>query len=492
MKKTRKMAALIVAVIMSMLMTMNAMAATIEISGGVEGQEYKAYKVFDVTVSSEPTSYAYTIDANNDWFDAVNAYANAADATNADGLTLTAINGTNPVKYNVEVNSSFDAAKFAEALNAVDNSGFTVAGSTTVETDTSSKVITVTGNGYYFVDSSVGALCALYTTSDSITVYEKNSLPSMTKSVYEVDAPAWQDSAIADIQETVEFKLLVNTGTNDKADGTGVDGDYVITDTLAAGMDFVAYESSNIKVLVGGAEWRENTEYTFANNEDVLTITLKKDALDNLAQNTDIVITYNAVLNNGAVVAGAGNVNTASLTYGSYVTTTVDAVVYTYEIPVFKFYKDGNEEKPLANATFTLSKNEDGTAPITFTASGTDYFVNSTGTAEITTDGNGRFSFVGLDTGKYYLTETAAPQGFNRLEAPIVVEITQNEDGTATVSTEDVDDVTDNAPVKVENKTGALLPSTGGIGTTVFYVVGGVLVVAAVVLLITRKRMNDK
>ena len=150
-------------------------------------------------------------------------------------------------------------------------------------------------------------------------------------------------------------------------------------------------------------------------------------------------------------------------------------------------------ETALANATFTLSKKADGSDPITFTASGTDYFVDAnSNVTEITTGTTGKFSFVGLDTGTYFLTETAAPAGFNRLEAPITVKITQNTDGTATVSTSDIDNVNENAPVKVENKTGALLPSTGGIGTTVFYVVGGILVVAAVVLLITRKRMNDK
>ena len=105
------------------------------------------------------------------------------------------------------------------------------------------------------------------------------------------------------------------------------------------------------------------------------------------------------------------------------------------------------------------------------------------------TPNNGRFSIIGLDAGTYYLKEIEAPAGYNMLKDPIEVVITATVDGATNTGTATVTPAVDGT-VKVENKTGAELPSTGGIGTTIFYVVGGLLVVAAGVLLVTRKRMS--
>lgn len=122
------------------------------------------------------------------------------------------------------------------------------------------------------------------------------------------------------------------------------------------------------------------------------------------------------------------------------------------------------------------------------------------GSAEITTGDTGVFTFTGLDSGTYYLVETAAPAGYNQLTKPIEVTITgtdstNQEKGSVTykdLADTDANEMTaTNNQVKVENKAGSLLPSTGGIGTTIFYVLGGILVVGAGVLLITKKRMSN-
>ena len=173
-----------------------------------------------------------------------------------------------------------------------------------------------------------------------------------------------------------------------------------------------------------------------------------------------------------------------------------------WEIPVFKYFMNGTVEKGLAGAKFTLSTDEKGENKISFIDGGktssetgekplyrrateaeiadeeTDTF------AEITTDEKGEFVLRGLDSGIYYLNEVAAPAGYNKLSGP--VKITIDDKGKITKD----NDTTKAEVVKVLNQSGNLLPETGGIGTTIFYVIGGILVVGAAVLLVTRKRMS--
>ena len=149
-------------------------------------------------------------------------------------------------------------------------------------------------------------------------------------------------------------------------------------------------------------------------------------------------------------------------------------------------------ETALAGATFTLSKNTDGTQPISLVktsgenAARDTYRVAKNGetdtVTEITTTASGKFTIQGLDAATYHLTEKKQPDGYNKLSAPITVVIDEN--GNITVGTNNVDEV------KVENKTGSLLPSTGGSGTTMIYILGAILVLGSSVVLITKKRMR--
>lgn len=245
-----------------------------------------------------------------------------------------------------------------------------------------------------------------------------------------------------------------------------------------------------------------------------MTITLKAGKLDDLPQGTEITVTYGAKLDEDAVVGADGNnsnKNTVNLAYGTYSTAEGTTTVKTYQIDVYKFHETGEGDAATKNALkgakFTLSNktSADGVdtyTPLYFkspTDGTTTYVHNSSITAattgyvnEITTGDTGKFSITGLDAGTYYLTETAAPSGFNQLKDRI--EVTVGEDGSVTYKLPDTQnavaaDTQDG--ILVENKAGALLPSTGGIGTTIFYVVGGILVVGAGVLLITKKRMNN-
>lgn len=252
MKQLNKLLALALAVIMVMALATTAFAATITVNDAVAGQTYHAYKIFDVTVadtSGTEKTYAYTIDSklsdgttNNPWYSVVNTYGN--------GLTLTKV-GDSSV-YNVSVDNTFSAASFAAALSAElakdTTKQFTASGTATA-TQGQATTIDVSESGYYFVDSSVGALCVLNTVTDNFIIYEKNSLPTIEKKVQEDSKTTqqdggWGDSATADIGQTVQFKLTVNTGTNNannipqigtgdnaKSDA-GVDKAYVIEDVM--------------------------------------------------------------------------------------------------------------------------------------------------------------------------------------------------------------------------------------------------------------------
>ena len=219
--------------------------------------------------------------------------------------------------------------------------------------------------------------------------------------------------------------------------------------------------------------------------------------------NDKIIVTYSATLNENAKVGTEGNKNKTLLKYGEKIdleTKPSETTTKTYEVPVFKYTldADGITQKGLGGAIFKLTKTDDKTAPsikLIKTSTGTEkdtYRVAKSGetgtvdtiTTSSTGDDKGKFTIKGLDADTYYLTETKQPDGYNKLSAPIKIVI--NEDGTITIgeSTSTVNQV------EVENKSGSLLPHTGGMGTTLFYIFGAILVIGSGVVLITKKRMK--
>lgn len=532
MKRVKKLLALTAALVMMSAVSITALADApvykIIINNATKGQNYTAYKVFDVTKSGD--NYSYTIDSKigngtNPFYTVVNNFAN----TEENGLQLSAIAGSN--KYNVIVDGTkFNGTKAAALAKVLNESEEKPTPAATIKAEATEIELNVTsgGAGYYLVDSGLGALCALGTATDTVTIQEKNSKPSITKKVQEdskatTESGGWEESATADIGQTVKFKLTVNTGSNTNAPdengakSLGVDNDYVITDTLPKGMSYTGNtcngnvsntgENTNatVEISVNNSAWNIGEDFTVSYSEgenNVLIITLKKAKLATLAQNTNIVITYGAKLNPSATVGNEGNENIAKLKYGTFETEEDKAVVYTYQINVFKYFVDENtkNQTPLKGASFTLSDAQKKGLHLNQSTESQMYRYESDAgsVTTITTGDTGRFTITGLDAGTYYLTETKAPDGYTRLTDAIEVIIA--EDGTVTykVSGGSADDtasefvsVNEVKEILVENKAGSLLPSTGGMGTTIFYVIGGILVVGAGVLLITKRRMDD-
>lgn len=477
MKNLKKMLASLIGLLMAL--TMGAMPAiaegetgSITINDAVVGQTYTIYQVLDLE-SYNASANAYSYKATTAWRTFINSDQIKGTYVEVDAQGY------------VTWKSGADAAAFAKAAQkyAKDNS-ITNQGSVTATTTTVS--FTGLDLGYYLVDTTLGTLCSLDTTNPNVVMEEKNEVPTNVKTVEEDSTGNYGEKNDADIGQTVNFKSTITAQAGAE--------NYIFHDTMSAGLTYTGVTG----VTLNGTSV-DASNYTVVSTglTDGCTFEVRftQAFCDTLKANDQIVISYMATLNEKAVVAGEGNPNTSKVSYGDSSNTkyTPDSQTktYTWDVDVFKYTMKGETETALAGATFTLSKNADGSNPIALVSEGNNvYRVAKTGETEtiteITTDATGKFTIEGLDADTYYLTETKAPDGYNKLAGPVIIVIGEN--GVVNATTEAPQGVDE---VKVLNQTGTELPSTGGIGTTVFYVAGGALVLIAAVLLITRKRMNN-
>ncbi|MCI5870003.1 MAG: SpaH/EbpB family LPXTG-anchored major pilin [Dorea sp.] len=477
MKHMKKLASLLLALVMVLSLGTTAFAegetGSITINDAVVGQTYTIYQILDLESYNESAN-AYAYKATTAW----NTFINS-DAIKGTYMEVDA-------QGYVTWKDGADAAAFAKAAqkyakdNSIANQGSVTATTTTVS-------FTGLDLGYYLVDTTLGTLCSLDTTNPDVVMEEKNEVPTNVKTVEEDSTGNYGEKNDADIGQTVNFKSTITAQAGAE--------NYVFHDTMSAGLTYTgvtgitlngtAVDASNYTVVTEGLTDGCTFEVRFT-----------QAFCDTLKANDQIVISYTATLNENAVIAGEGNPNTSKLSYGDSSNTkyTPDSQTktYTWDVDVFKYTMDGETEKALAGATFTLSKNADGSNPIALVSEGNNVYrvakTGETGTVtEITTDATGKFTIKGLDADTYYLTETKAPAGYNKLAGPVTIVIGEN--GVVNGTTEAPQGVDE---VKVLNQSGTELPSTGGMGTTIFYIIGAILVIGAAVLLIARKRMNMK
>ena len=458
----------------------------ITVQNAKENEEYKIYRIFDLESYSE-NSYSYKMSEKwskadfatdsvfREYFEIVNGYIKPkAEFTDETAATF-----------------AKNALAFAKEKN-IEDDGHQTAGKTGVSFSSLSL-------GYYLLDTSLGTLCSLDTTNPAAILREKNDSPTIEKKVKENDN--WDTDSNAKIGDKVEYQVTIHAKKGAE--------NYVLTDTMDNGLTF----NNNIAVKAGTKDLELNKDYTVKTKtadsiENTFELTFTKTYLDSLTENTtDIVVTYSATINEKAVVADAANKNTAKLKYGNNSETVLSQTnTYTYKFDLVKI--DGTTKKLLSNVEFKLYEAATGSVdgeyvvsgePIKFVRTGNTYRVAEDATAKgvtdtiVTTD-NEKVTIEGLDKKIYYLSETKPLDGYNKPNGAFSVDLTSgNMVTTTTIGKNTVVDAKNAQKAKViENNTGAVLPSTGGMGTTVFYVVGGGLMAVAVVLLVTKKRMENK
>ena len=382
-------------------------------------------------------------------------------------------------KSTVTITDEVKATFAKEALAYAEANGITPTETKQAESET--LVFDELALGYYLVDSSLGTLCNLTTTAPSIEIQEKNTTPTVEKKVQE--ETVFGDKNDAKIGDTVNYETTITVGT-----GTI---NYVLHDTLSDGLTL---DVATIKVYVGGTEVanENNVNYTItapATDGHSFDVKFENSYIGSLTSGTKIVVKYSAILNEEAVIKGAGNPNETWLTYGDNQESTHDkTITYTYD---FELIKTDSENVELEGAEFKLYGSATGTDEIKVVLideTTNTYRVAKTAEelASATTIKAGKAIIQGLDSKTYYLEETVAPTGYNKLTSRVPVTVK----GTSLTTEVETTPVYEATSVSVVNLTGTQLPSTGGFGTTLFVSIGSILVLGFGVLLVTKLRMS--
>ena len=480
------------------------------------------------TETPQPTKYTLTLNGTSEGhtYDAYQIFTGDLSTNEKGEKVLSNVKWGTGITYNKTETETGSAADVAKALGdktmTLDQLVKKLTLTTPVQTVESTKGSTVIDGlaaGYYLVKDKDGTQA---NKSDAYTkfvvqvvgnaeVKVKSDVPTVVKKVQDTndstgETSGWQDSADADIGDDVQYQITGSMPEN-IADYTTYK--YVFTDTMSKGL---TYTANNAKIEIGNKDVTNSNSFKekVTNNTDgSTTVTWTCENLKGiegvtLNKDTKVVVTYTAKLNENAVIGSTGNPNTVNLTYsnnpnkggeGETGKTPDDKnIVFTYKVEVNKIEKINNVTTPLKGAGFTLQKKVNGKYSDIKTIG-----PKNDKQEDITT-----FEFTGLDDGDYQLIESTTPAGYNTI-TPIEFTISAEHDVTSDAPTLTklsckvtggeanftVDKDAGSLTTDVVNKKGSTLPSTGGRGTTMIYIIGAALVVTAGVVLVMRKKMNS-
>lgn len=507
MKKAQKLYSVLLAIALVFTMAIPAFAAddgSIVISGtsnvAVAGKTFNAYKILDAKFVDEADTskgVAYSVPEALKSF-----YASEL------GLDSTKANFDAEVVAKIAELDNLDA--FADKALAAAKTAGVAAKSATADANATTVTIGSLALGYYVIEDATDAdgkntavsSVMLDTTDKAAQVTIKADLPSIEKKIdgdndtdeSTVGLVEYNNAAIGDkVPFVVTSKVPAGMDYYDTYT-------YTVTDTLSDGLAF----NNDVAITVGEKTLVKDTDFTVAVNGQKVTINFTN--FKSYTAGADITISYSATVDTDAVIGTQGNLNTVYLEYSNNpqddesMGKTPDETTLTFVTAVSITKVDAKDNtKTLPDATFTIAGTKLNTVLVT-DADGTDRIITKAVDVEYsgTSGEDGIITFEGLSAGTYTITEIVAPAGYNLLADPITLTVswTAPADGSTecTWAVEAEDDIAsvENGivVVTIENSTGSLLPETGGIGTTIFYIVGGLLVVGAVVLLITKKRMS--
>ena len=502
MKHARKLASLLLALVMVFALATTAFAAgtvttpttgngSITISNAAKGETYTIYKLFDATVNADGSSIAYTgevPESLKDYF--------SADANHYISATAKAKDGEN-------MSDGLRAALKTWAKTAT--------ATATAKSDGSALNFKELAYGYYVVTTTQGdQVISVDSTMPNVTIVDKNS--STPKDLSKTASS--NDVSIGDtVTYTVSFKTSNYYGAGTEAKEIV---SYTIEDTLPEFLSNVTVTS--IIVDNDGDKTTTADQTTFTDKQfdgkQIVIDWYDEDSKQFLYNNgATVTITYTAVVTDKAAIDGNGNTNKVTVTWTTKGgdepgpdKVETDETIFTYAIALKKV---NNKGVALPGAVFEFPFYVKSTAD----TNGAYIYAGTTAgaglTNQITTPDSGVIVVKGVKSGSYEITEVTAPAGYNKLTAPVTVQAVKtsststhttvylDKDGNVVdVSAKEIEvkvdiDTIAATAVVVVNKAGTELPSTGGMGTTVFYVLGTVLVLGAVVLLVTKKRMND-
>ena len=469
----------------------------ITISNPTQGTEYNIYRIFDVQSHSDNyDSIAYRV--SEKWLKS-GFFNEGSEALNY--VTIDANNAvTKKAAFTQETAPAF--AKLAIEYAKNPENGITPDNGTT-----DNSAIEATGSadvifdklplGYYLVDTSVGAFCGLTTTQPTATIQPKNVAPTMEKQVEEDSTGGFGTTNTADLGQIVNFKVTIRAQAGAQ--------NYIYHDKMGEGLTL---DNSSVKVQFhkSGAtdlvDWQEGQDKDFIIHSDcadgcTFGVELNQEADEGLTTGDIIYITYSAVLNEKATSEGVEN--TGSLSYGDkHVTVDSTTKTYCYSFDIVKT-DAANPPTMLDGAEFELYEEQGDATPILFymenekeyrraTAeeiNGNDPKVTKTIKVKLS-GGKSVANIRGLDNDDYYLKETKNPDGYNAMVG--FKEIIINDKDNRAVFNGDA--YSQNTGVQVVNSKGAVLPTTGSMGTTAFVAFGSIVALATGVLLVTKKRMS--
>lgn len=500
MKHTRQFFALLLALVLTLGLCATAFAdeakpGSITISNPAQGKTYEVFKLLDVAADESDLAnkgFIYKL-TNDDWATFITT---VQDGSGKNYFNLFENGGKKYVLANKNLKNGI--ADFAAKAKAYAETNKLAPIKTAKAEAEGALEISGLDLGYYLVRSDLGILCSLDTTAPNAEVREKNEATVIVKNVEDTT----KKQNVAEIGTYVKFTIRITV--NDKAPVN-----YKLVDEMTDGLTFVNDAEHPLTVTVNentldAANYKvtETTEprgFTLAFNNNA-------EGSASILKTGDVVtVTYYAQINENAKIADEANVNKAKVEYGTNSHTEYDQTeTYVWKMNIVKYTmkkaadSDQATEEKLAGATFQLSRDAAGAQVIKLVkVNDTTYRLalptETEGVVDtITTGETGELVINGLADGTYYLTETKAPRGYNLLREPVKVTIGHKDANGKLTETSFVADQTEtdtSGVVKVENNAGAELPSTGGIGTTVFYVLGSAMALGAVILLVTKKRM---